>query len=125
MMERGGLETRITRLADVQPYKRGIYVTIIVLERGLWLARRALACCDDMRAWAGSSRQTRERGTVQQLLVADRSASITMSMFGAQGEVAQPGDILQLENGFAGHRMSLCRLPPALCADTWRCTASA
>jgi hypothetical protein len=70
-----------TKVADIRPYMKGVNVHFIVLEKV-------------------SVTKTKEDHTVNQYLVADPSGAIILSVWDEPGELLQPGDIIQLRQGY-------------------------
>jgi hypothetical protein len=71
-----------TKVADIRPYMKGVNVHFIVLEKV-------------------SVTKTKEDHTVNQYLVADPSGAIILSVWDEPGELLQPGDIIQLRQGYS------------------------
>eukprot|EP01121_Diplochlamys_sp_Union-15-3_P001066 TRINITY_DN10931_c0_g2_i1.p1 TRINITY_DN10931_c0_g2~~TRINITY_DN10931_c0_g2_i1.p1 ORF type:complete len:118 (-),score=27.71 TRINITY_DN10931_c0_g2_i1:32-346(-) len=69
-----------TKITDLRPFKQGINVMFIVLEKV-------------------TSTKTKEDHTINQYLVADSSGSIHLTLWQDKGQLLLPGDILQLRGG--------------------------
>ncbi|EFA78087.1 OB fold-containing protein [Heterostelium album PN500] len=73
--------TVYTKILDIKPYAKNINTIFIVLEKMPPIKKKDLL--------------------LYQVLVADGSASINMTLFDVYGEQVQPGDILRLRGGYA------------------------
>ncbi|EGG15803.1 OB fold-containing protein [Cavenderia fasciculata] len=71
----------LTKIIDIKPYAKGINSIFIVLEKGNAIKKKD--------------------GFIYQVLVADNTACINMTLFDVLGEQVQPGDILRLRGGYA------------------------
>eukprot|EP01089_Gocevia_fonbrunei_P005500 TRINITY_DN15955_c0_g1_i1.p1 TRINITY_DN15955_c0_g1~~TRINITY_DN15955_c0_g1_i1.p1 ORF type:complete len:165 (-),score=23.48 TRINITY_DN15955_c0_g1_i1:59-553(-) len=72
---------KLTKLADLRPYMKGINCIFIVLEKG-------------------AVTKTKENHTISHCLIADNTASIHLSLWDSQGDSLQPGDIIRLSGGY-------------------------
>eukprot|EP00753_Platysulcus_tardus_P009252 PLAT1889.1.p1 GENE.PLAT1889.1~~PLAT1889.1.p1 ORF type:complete len:193 (+),score=56.62 PLAT1889.1:24-602(+) len=73
---------RGVKIRELQPFMKAINCRFIVLEKE-------------------SARRSMDGNSIHSLLVADETACVTLSLWDELGEAVSPGDILQLENGYA------------------------
>ncbi|KYR02986.1 OB fold-containing protein [Tieghemostelium lacteum] len=76
------LPTQNIRIIDIKPFARNLNLVFIVVDKGPPIKRN-------------------EGGILYQVLVADQTACINMTLFDAIGDQVQPGDILRLRGGYA------------------------
>ncbi|EGC37761.1 hypothetical protein DICPUDRAFT_76639 [Dictyostelium purpureum] len=78
------------KVNEIKPYTKNINCVFIVLDKGLPTKKK--------------------EGTIFQVLVADSSAAINMTLWDVIGEQVQPGDILRLKGGYSNIYIDLLNL---------------
>ncbi|KAM9953150.1 hypothetical protein ACTFIR_008211 [Dictyostelium discoideum] len=80
----------LIKVNEIKPYSKNINCVFIVLDKG--------------------PPTKKKEGTIYQVLVADSTASINMTVWDALGEQIQPGDILRLKGGYSNIYIELLNL---------------
>lgn len=91
-------EPKLTKIADLRPYMKGVNCMFIVLEKGTF----CLLLCIIFREHVhlGAVTKTKDEHTISHCLVADGSASIHLSLWDTQGDSLSPSDIIRLSGGW-------------------------